>query len=213
MSSLNQTVIEKLSWRYATKKFDASKKISGLDWNTLEQVMVLSPSSYGLQPYRFVVVENPELRKALRGAAYNQTQITDASHLVVLATLKEITPQVVDHFFERISAVRGVPVDALKDYKGMVQGSVTGLGDRVQAWTQKQAYIVLGNLLTSAALLGIDACPMEGFDAAGFDKILGLDSTSYASVAVAALGYRAADDAYASMKKVRFSAEELIIRK
>jgi nitroreductase len=213
MSALNQTIVQQLEWRYATKKFDASKKIAPADWATLEKALQLTASSFGLQPYRFVVVSNPELRKALRAAAWNQPQITDASHLVVFAPLKKVTTADVDSFFELTSKVRGVPLDALKDYKGMINGSVAAKGDSIGNWTQHQAYIALGNLLTVAALLNIDACPMEGFDPAAFDKILGLDSTPYGSMAVAAVGYRAADDPVASWKKVREPEEKLFIHK
>jgi nitroreductase len=213
MSALNQTIIQQLEWRYATKKFDPSKKIGSSDWATLEKALQLTASSFGLQPYRFVVVTNPELRKALRAAAYNQEQITEASHLVVFAPLKKVSTADVDGFFDLTSKVRGVPAEALKDYKGLINGAVAAKGDQISTWTQHQAYIALGNLLTVAALLHIDACPMEGFDPAQFDKILSLDKTPYASVAVAAVGYRAADDATAAWKKVRYPEEQLFVNK
>jgi len=203
-------LIRQLEWRYATKKFDPSRKIDPRDWRTLEEALVLTPSSYGLQPWKFYVVNDPAIRAQLKGAAWGQSQITDASHLVVFTVKKDLGSADVDRLVHRVAAVRNVPHAALEGYRKMMVSAVSRPPEQVHAWAAKQAYIALGNFLTSAALLGIDACPMEGFEAAKFDEILGLDQQGYASVVIATAGYRAADDATARLAKVRFPHDELI---
>lgn len=208
----SDTLIRQLQWRYATKKFDTTRKISQGDWATLEQALILAPSSYGLQPWKFFVVDNPTVRSQLRPVSWNQSQITDASHLVVFAVKKNLNASDVERYVQRIVEVRGVPADSLKDYKNMMIGSVTSTapGFDVNVWSTRQAYIALGQLLTSAALLGIDACPMEGFDRAKYDEILGLEAKGYHAVVLCTLGYRAADDALAQAKKVRFESKDVV---
>lgn len=207
-----EVLLKQLHWRYAVKKFDSTRKISPADWATLQESLILAPSSYGLQPYKFVVVENAELRQKLRAAAWNQSQVEDASHVVVLAGLKKMSEAFVAKFLARTAEVRGAPVESLKAYGDMMIGDLVK-GPRSQIalhWAQRQSYIAMGFLLETAALLGIDACPMEGLDAAKFDDILGLSSGDFGSVAMVTLGYRAADDKYAAAKKVRFDAKDLI---
>ena len=207
-----QTVVEALNWRYATKAYDTAKKIPADVWKTLEQSLVLAPSSYGLQPYKFLVVNDPAKRAELRPHSWGQPQITDASHLVVFAARTTLTEQHVDEFIQRVSDVRGVPADALGGYRDMMVGDLVK-GPRsavVQHWAARQAYIALGELLTTAALLGVDATPIEGFNPAEYDKLLKLEGTGYSSVVVAALGYRSAEDKYASLPKVRFSTGQLV---
>jgi nitroreductase len=206
----NETIVRQLNWRYATKKFDPARTIQGPDWKTLEQALVLSPSSYGLQPWKFFVVTRPDVRARLREAAWNQAQITDASHLVVLAVKKEFSAADVARYVARVADVRKVPVESLEGYRKMMLGTVERPADQVASWTSRQVYIALGNFLAAAAMLGIDACPMEGFDAARFDEILGLDGQGYTALVLAAAGYRAHDDAYAKLPKVRYSTEEVI---
>lgn len=206
-----------LSWRYATKKFDPARRIDGAVWAALEQALVLSASSFGLQPWRFVVVDDPAVRARLRPASWNQPQITDASHLVVFARKLEVSPADVDRHIDRIAEVRGIPRAALADYRGMMLGSVAnpaGLpgGDMV-TWTRSQVYIALGQFLTAAALLGVDACPMEGFDPGAYNEILGLPAQGYSAVVVAAAGHRAADDQFAAFAKVRFRHEDVVRRR
>jgi len=207
----NESLVRQLNWRYATKRFDPARKIQPPDWRTLEQALVLSPSSYGLQPWRFFVVTDPAVRAELRAAAYNQAQVTDASHLVVFAVKKDLGPADVDRFLARVSEVRGVPADSLAGYRNMLLGAVSGPREQVHAWAARQAYIALGTFLTTAALLEIDACPMEGFDPAKFDEILGLDKQGYTAVVIATAGYRAEDDATAKLPKVRFAPEDVIV--
>jgi len=205
-----EALLSSLRWRIATKKFDATRKIPAPLWNALEEALVLSPSSYGLQPYKFFVVEDKALRAKLQPASYGQTQIVDADKLVVFAVKKDLGPAHVEHFIERISEVRRLPKEALAQYKQMMLGSVSQEPARVQAWAIRQVYIALGVFLTSAAALGVDACPMEGIDAAQYDSILGLAAKGWGAVFVATAGYRAADDAYAKLAKVRFPKDELV---
>jgi nitroreductase len=206
----NDTIVRQLNWRYATKRFDPDRKIAAPDWRTLEQALVLSPSSYGLQPWKFFVVRDPTVRTRLRAAAWNQAQITDASHLVVFAVRKDFGPQDVDRYVARIAEVRKLPGESLEGYRNMMLGSVNRPREEVAAWASRQVYIALGTFLSAAAMLGIDACPMEGFDPQQFDQILGLSEQAYHAQVLAAAGYRASDDAYAKLPKVRFAAEEII---
>lgn len=206
-------LIDNLNWRYATKKFDASKKIPADHWAKLEQAMVLSPSSFGLQPYRFVVITDAALRAKLREHAWNQSQVTDASHLVVLCRRLATTVADVDEFIGRSAKVRGVPTESLKGYRDMMAGFVSNPSFDFSAWAAKQVYIALGFLLSTAAQMGIDACPMEGFDPAKFDEILGLKAEGFGSTVIATVGYRAADDHYAPLKKVRWTVDQAVRRR
>lgn len=208
-----ETILEQLNWRYATKSYDRAKKVSAEDWEALEKVLTLAPSSYGLQPYKFLVITDPAIREKLKPAAWGQSQITDASHLVVFAYKKNLTDEDVDHFVDRIVEVRGTSREFLTDYENAMKGSAKGAreGGYIETWNSRQAYIALGFLLQTAALLGIDATPMEGFDAAQFNELLGL--TDYSAVAVVALGYRDAEsDWLANLPKVRMPETELIER-
>jgi nitroreductase len=173
--------------------------------------MVLAPSSFGLQPWKFVVVSDPALRQKLRGASWNQTQITDASLLVVFARRTAVAPADVEKFVTRILEVRGGPADAMAEYKNMMLGTVNGLSPTENAnWSARQVYIALGFFLSAAAMLTIDACPMEGIDATQYDQILGLNAQGYSTVVVATAGYRASDDCLAPQKKVRFALADVI---
>jgi nitroreductase len=208
----SNTLLARLNWRYATKKFDPARKVPATTWAALEQALVLSASSYGLQPYRFVVITDPELRKKLRAASWDQPQITDASHLVVFARKLALSEADVEKFVNLTTDIRGLPRGSLQSYYDMMVGDLVK-GPRnawIREWTARQTYIALGNLLTSAALLGVDACPMEGIDPAQYDEILGLAARGYGTTNVCALGYRATADKYATLKKVRFPADELI---
>lgn len=206
----NETITRQLNWRYATKKFDPNRKVQAPDWKTLEQALVLSPSSYGLQPWKFIVVHDPKVRAELREASWDQPQVTDASHLVVFAVKREFTAADVDRHVRRVAAVRNVPVESLEGYRQAMLGSVARPADEVRNWTQRQVYIAIGTLLTTAAMLGIDACPMEGLDSQKVDKILGLADQGYHALAFAAVGYRAEDDKYARATKVRYPPEEVV---
>jgi nitroreductase len=206
------TFLEGQNWRYAAKRYDAAKKISEADLKTLKEAVRLSASSYGLQPYKVVIVENPELREKLKGAAYGQTQITDASHLFIFASDVTLDAASVDQYINNISETRGVPVEALGGFSDMMKNVVGNLSsDAKNIWTAKQTYIALGNLLGAAAELKIDATPMEGFNAASFNEILGFDKLGLNAVVIAAVGYRHDEDDAQHHKKVRKSHEELFI--
>ena len=208
-----EQLLEQLNWRYATKQFDPQRKISAADWSTLETALQLSPSSGGLQPWKFIVVTDPAVRAKLVPASYGQPQIVNASHLVVFASKINFGEADVDAHLKNVSQVQGVPVEALAQYRGMLVGGIVKSQDETarNAWARNQTYIALGNLLASAALLGIDACPMEGFDRAQYDEILGLKAKGFASSVIATLGYRSATDNYGAARKVRFPKEQTFI--
>ncbi|MFV8251262.1 NAD(P)H-dependent oxidoreductase [Bdellovibrio bacteriovorus] len=207
----HKTIQDALEWRYATKKFDATKKISDADWTTLRNSLTLAPSSYGVQPWKFLVIENPEVRNQLKPVSWNQTQVTDASHYVVFLYKEKMDADFVQKFINRVAEVRSAPLEALDGYKNMlVENLVKAPEEKIRVWSQRQAYIAMGFLLQTAALLKIDATPMEGFDPAAYDKILGLEGTGWKSVATVALGYRHQEDALQNQKKVRFAEDDLI---
>ena len=214
MSEKTIQINEALDRRYATKAYKTDQKISAEDWATLERSLLLAPASYGLQAHKAIIVSDPELRAKLREASWGQPQVTDASHLVVLAVKKELSSKEVADFIDRIVEVRGTPRESLEQYEGMVNATVTRISeaDLVTEWNARQAYISLGFFLETAALLGIDTTPMEGFDPAQFDEILGLDG--YTAVVMAAAGYRDADnDWLASLPKVRWKEDDFFDRR
>lgn len=206
-----ESILTRLNWRYAVKKFDPTKKVSDKDWSVLEQSLILAPSSFGLQPYKFIVITDQKLKAELGPAASNQPQITDCSHLVVIAAKNALTEADVDRFINRVVEIRKIPREMLSDYvetlkKFQKKAETEGWSG---TWTARQSYVALGFLLETAALLKIDACPMEGFDPARFDEILGLQN--YSAKALCALGYRDEEkDWLANMSKVRFPQSELI---
>lgn len=211
-TNTRKQLLAQLNWRYATKQFDPARKIAAEDWAALAESLRLSASSYGLQPWKFLVIEDPALRATLQGHSWGQSQIVDASHLVVFAAKVDLSEADVDAHLEKTATVRGIPVGDLAPFKSMVVGNIlTGIssGER-RAWAFNQAYIALGNLLTSAALLGIDTCPIEGFSREDYDRILGLPAQGLGAVVVAALGYRSGGDKYAALPKVRFDLHEVI---
>lgn len=209
----NETLLQQLRWRYATKKFDATRRVSDADWRTLEEALILTPSSFGLQPWKFLVITDPATRRSLVPVSWGQTQLVEASHVVVFAVRKSLGPTDVDEYLASMASTRGVPVETLAGFRKVLTGfldQLAAVGGGVQAWGTRQAYIALGNLMTSAAMLGLDTCPMEGLDPAAYDRILGLDKTDYATVVACPVGYRASDDKYASAPKVRFPADRVI---
>jgi nitroreductase len=207
------TVLEQLNWRYATKKFDPAKTIAPDLWAKLEQAVVLSPSSYGLQPWKFVVVTDPAVRKKLQAVGYNQPQLVDASHLVVFCARKPPTAADVEAHVVRTAEVRGTTPDALDGFRQMMLGSLSRMTPEAASdWAARQCYIALGVFLSAAAMAGVDACPMEGFQPPEFDKILGIDAKGYGSVVLATAGYRAADDRGATQPKSRFLVESVVER-
>jgi nitroreductase len=206
------TFLENQNWRYATKQFDATKKISDADLNTIKEAVRLSVSSYGLQPYKVIIVENPEIREKLKAVAWNQTQITDASHLFIFANDLDLGTESVNKYIANISETRGIPAEALEGFSDMMKGTIASRTEEAKnTWTSKQTYIALGNLLSAAAELKIDATPMEGFDPAAFNEILGLDKLGLNASVIATVGYRHDEDTTQHYKKVRKSQEELFI--
>jgi nitroreductase len=208
----NDTLLNQLRWRYATKQFDATRKISTDDWRTLEESLVLAPSSFGLQPWRFVVVTDQAIKDKLVPVSWNQRQVADASHMVVFAIKKNLGHLDVDRYLARMAEVRGVSSESLNGFRDVLIGFLTQPADKFDAdnWAARQAYIALGQFMTSAALLGIDTCPMEGIEPARYDEILGLPAEGYQTVVVATAGYRAATDKYATLPKVRFATNDVI---
>jgi nitroreductase len=205
-------LLENLNWRYATKKFDSTKTIAAETWAALEESLVLTPSSYGLQPWKFWVITNAELREQLKPLSWNQAQVTDCSHYVVFAIKKNLSLEHLDHFIARTAEVRGITVEAIAGYRNIMASDVV-YGPRsltVNEWATRQVYIALGNFMTSAAMIGVDTCPMEGIEAPKYDKLLGLSEKGYATVVACAAGYRAEDDKYANLAKVRFLKDEVI---
>ena len=208
----NEQLLNALNWRYATKTFDATKKIPADVWKTLEQSLVLTPTSYGLQPYQFLVVSNPAKRAELLAHSWGQKQVVDASHFVVFTARTEMKEADVDKLIQRTKELRKLPEGAFNPYRGMMLGDVVNgpRGKTAHEWAARQAYIALGNLMTCAAVLGVDACPMEGLNPVEYDRILNLNATGYATVVACALGYRSASDKYAGLKKVRYETGDLV---
>lgn len=207
-------LLAQLQWRYATKKFDTERKISPEHWRALEEALVLTPSSFGLQPWRFVVVTDPEVKTRLKAVSWNQDQPVGCSHYVVFALRDQLSPDDIEHYLDRIVEVRGVEKDKLAGFRKMMLGTreqmlATGV---LNEWATRQVYIALGNFMTAAAVLGIDACPMEGIEPAKYDEILGLKSHGFTTVVACAAGYRAADDKTAAVVKVRFPVDEVVQR-
>lgn len=201
-----------LQWRYATKMFDPKAKIPAETWATLEESLVLTPSSYGLQPWKFFVITDPALRQELLPHAWNQRQVVDASHLVAFTVQKKVTEEDVDRFINRIVELRGGTADALAAYKQIIVGDLVN-GPRsewIHHWAAHQAYIALGQFMSNAALLGIDTCPMEGFVPAEFDRVLELSPRGLTTTVLCAAGYRSADDRYAALPKMRYEAADVI---
>jgi len=209
-----QTVLDALHWRYATKKFDSTRIIPPATWSALEQSLVLSPSSFGLQPWKFVVVTDAEVRRRLVPLSWGQSQPADCSHFVVFTVRLGLNAEDVDRFIQRVVVVRGGTADALSGYRNVMVGSLekARAAGFLDAWQTHQVYIALGQFMASAALMGVDTCPMEGIEPGHYDEVLGLQGTGFTTVVACAAGYRAAGDKYAHLKKVRFEADEVIRR-
>lgn len=210
--SPTKQLIDALQWRYATKVFDSARKISADVWSTLAETLALTPSSYGLQPYQFLIVQDPAKRAALLPQSWGQKQVIDCSHFVVFTARTDMKEADVDKLISRMVAVRGMPSDTLSSYRDMMVGDIVNgaRGKIAHEWATRQCYIALGNLMTAAAVLGVDACPMEGIVPPEYDKILNLNGSGYATVVACALGYRSAGDKYAALPKVRYATQDLV---
>lgn len=204
--------IKDANWRYATKKFDASKKVSAEDLATLKEAIRLSASSYGLQPYKVFIIENPELRAQLQPASWGQTQIVDASQVIVFANMTQFGDDEINAYFDNMTSTRGISIEAVQGYKDFMKSKINALSAEAKSnWTAKQTYLALGNLLNAAAELKIDVTPMEGFEADKYNEILGLTEKGLNASVVATIGYRHEEDATQHYAKVRKSTEELFI--
>jgi nitroreductase len=211
-ASLNDVRLA-LNWRFAIKKFDPARRVPDETWNTIQQAAIYAPSSYGLQPWKFVVITEPTAKALASANSYNQPQPKDCSHFVVFAARKGVNAGDVERYMARTASVRGVPRESLNGFADAINGTIKTLGpEGADVWCSRQAYIALGFLLSACAMLGVDACPMEGIDRAAHDRALGLDKLGYGSLCAAAVGYRAADDDTPKRAKVRFEERDVVIR-
>ncbi len=207
-------LIEQLEWRYAVKRFDNSRIIADEQWEALEQALILCPSSYGLQPWKFLIIRDPAVRQRLAAKSMGQHKVADSSHLVVFASRTDITELDISRWVSRLAEVRNVPETDLVSMHTVMSGDlVTGPRHATAAaWARNQAYLALGLFLTSAAAIGIDTCPMEGFEPQAYDDILGLGPLGYTAAVVATAGFRSPDDKTATEPKARYTESEVIIR-
>lgn len=208
---MQKEIVNALQWRYAVQVFDKTKKVSDADLKTILEAGRLSPSSYGLEMWQFIVVENPDVRKKMRVSGYDQPKITDASHLIVIAYRTDAAEKAASERIARTSKITGAPEASLKDFRGMLDGAITMWSKMgaLESWIKAQAYIPLGTMMEAASLLKIDNAAMEGFDANAIDEILGLKAKNLHTTTMLALGYRG-DDETAKRPKVRRPFEEVV---
>jgi len=209
-----EALLAALSRRYACKVFDPSAGVSDAEWAALQQVLRLSPSSFGLQPWLFVEVATPELRERLVPCSWGQRQVVDAGRLVVFAARSELNAADVERHLANIAAVRGVPRESLQPYGDRINAFLAAPppGFDVHAWCARQVYLALGSFLSACALLGLDACPLEGIEPERYDELLGLPARGYRTLCAAAVGHRAPTDAYQHAPKVRYPTGEILLR-
>ena len=206
-----QTIIEDLNWRYATKKYDTTKKIPQNRIDILMEALRLSPSSYGLLPFKILMIESKEIREKLKPYSWNQSQITDASHLLVFCSFKEMTDDYINQHTELVEMSRSLEKGQLQGFANFVKVKVKEKTITEQnEWNARQSYIALGILMQSCASLRIDATPMEGFEPEKYDEILGLNERNLNATLVCALGYRSEEDANQHLKKVRKPMSEFL---
>ncbi|MBX3443054.1 MAG: NAD(P)H-dependent oxidoreductase [Planctomyces sp.] len=201
-----------MRWRYACKKFDSERVIAADVWSALEDALVMTPSSFGLQPWKFLVITSPDVKQQLVPISWGQSQVRDASHVVVFAIRRSVGADDVDRYVRRISEVRGVPVESLGGFRGVMLNFLANPAVNLDDWAARQVYIALGTFMTAAAALGVDTCPLEGIQPAKYDELLQLPQSGHMTIVACAAGYRAADDKHAALPKVRFPAEEMIAR-
>jgi len=205
-------ILNDLGWRYATKKFDTEKKLSADQENTIKEALRMTPSSFWLQPWKFVFVKNPELREMLKEHAWGQSQVTDASHLLILCRENEVDQNLVNEYFEDMKKTTWAGEEDISGYKNMVTWFVWNLdSEDAKIWAEKQVYIALWNIMTVLAEMKIDSCPMEWFDSVKFDEILELQDKWISSVVILPIGFRASDDKYSENQKVRFDQNHLFL--
>lgn len=204
--------IDNLKWRYATKNFDPAKKLSAESIELLKEAINLSPSSYGLQAYKVLIIENPEIREKLKAVSWGQPQITDASHLFLFCNYTKVGDKEVDEYLNLRAVVNNQNPEDSKDYGDMIKSQMASLSpDKMAAWTSKQTYIALGTLMVAAAEIKIDVCPMEGFDKEQYDNILGLNEMGLTASVIGAVGYRDNNDPYLKFRKTRKPNTEVFL--
>lgn len=205
------SILKAMQWRYATKKFDATQRLSQHAVSELLQIVNLAPSSFGLQPYRIFNVTDAAVREQIAATTMNPAQVNSASHLLVFAASNTVGKETISAFVERAAAIRDVPRESLASREALITGAVEKLDPSARlAWAQRQLYLAIGVLVAAAAESAIDACPMEGFDASAVDRILGLEAQGLKATVFVLLGHRAADDPFALPAKVRKSLGELV---
>lgn len=207
-----KNIIEKLEWRYAVKKFDPDRYLSEEQLNILIKAFNLTATSYGLQPIRMVVLQNKEMQASLVKHSYNQPQVAQASHVLVLCIEKNIDKDFIASYFEKVKQIRGTSEKILNPFKeSLIDSFSEKQENEIKEWATNQVYLAMGNLLTICALEQIDACPMEGFVPKAYDELLELDKEGLSSVLVLPVGFRAKDDFFSELKKVRRDLNKTII--
>ncbi len=207
-------ILDSLRWRYATKKFDAEKKLTDAQVDGVLEAGNLAATSYGLQPFKFLVIENKELQERLITSSYGQRQVADASHVIVIATRGDVDESYISKYVDQMESERGLDGGALDNYKAVMIGAVSDMtADDMQAWATKQAYIALGTMMAACAAMQIDACPMEGFVSSEYNEILGLGEMKLSAAVVLPIGYRAGDDKNSQNKKIRQPLNEIVVKK
>ncbi|WP_020472158.1 NAD(P)H-dependent oxidoreductase [Zavarzinella formosa] len=205
-------VLARFHWRYAVKKFDTARRIPDDVWQAIEDTLVLTPSSFGLQPWKFIVITDQAIKASLVPCSWGQCQPSDCSHMVVFAARTDLNEPDIDAYLARIAEVRNTTVEALKGFRKAMTGTLLNENFDSNEWAARQCYIAIGQLMAIAAVMGVDTCPMEGFDTKKYDDILGLPAMGYRSVISCPVGYRAADDKYAAVPKVRFKSSDVVVR-
>tara|TARA_R110002072_G_scaffold48716_5_gene133138 strand:+ start:7234 stop:7869 length:636 start_codon:yes stop_codon:yes gene_type:complete len=204
--------IEHLQWRYATKKFDASRKLPEEKIKILKEAFNLTATSYGLQPIKLLIIKNQQVKEDLFPMTMHQKQVQDASHLLVFCVVTSIDKEYVTNYFELVENKRGTSKTILAPFRDILIDEFKQKDEQeIFEWAKNQAYLAMGNLLTVCALEKIDSCPIEGFEPQKYDDYLNLPEKGLKSVLVMPIGYRATDDFFADFKKVRKDIAETII--
>jgi len=205
-------IIKALEWRYAVKKFDATKFLSEQKVAMLKKAFNLTATSYGLQPIRLLVISNKQLQKKLRESAFNQAQIEDASHVLIFCIEQGVDAEYIRNYFNRVKEIRNTPENILEPFQNfLIEDFEKKSEEDIYNWATNQAYLAMGNMLTVCAMGGIDACPMEGFLTTKYDEILDLKTKNLRTVLIMPVGYRAEDDFMAELKKVRKPLKDSVI--
>jgi len=211
-SRATMDLLEPLKWRYATKQFDAEKSLTNEQVNQLLEATNFTATSYGLQPFKLLVLNDQAKQDSLVASSYGQAQVADASHVIIIATRTDVDADYISDYVDYMESERGLAGGAMDQFKNVMIGSIAGMSEKDrETWATKQAYIALGTLLTACAAAKIDACPMEGFVNAEYDEILGLAEMNLHAVLVIPIGFRSADDKYQSLKKIRRPLSDMVV--